>query len=274
MVSSSRCVSRAVILLFVCVVMMPVLSAGSRHQSLASESALQQFLDAVIEFRVEAKKEGLSSHEKSTGFEAMFDGEAERLKPFMPGILEKLGKKLAYRSPQRKRLDKLLLKRNPTDQEVSEAMKMVSVVSSERTPLCPLALMISRLGGDTPAKSVALLLGALPLPERSDDECIIRSLVNLGPGAYPEIIDRVLTENKKDRVQSGSLAIVLQTIGTEFPGTVGIEKVDEWEDEFPTSIRGQRKLIAAFRDWWSMHATEYNWNPTARRLEAKNGGHF
>jgi len=192
--------------------------------------------------------------------------EAEYLRPFLPGILEPLGYAMVRLSADEQELEKIDAKRDPSDEELRRMMEILDKPSGEDVPRCEIALLVGHLGRGAPDEAAGLLLDAVPLPDRVEDDCVARALMILGPSAYPFLARRLLVEKSKLKLYVGTLALVAAAQNTDFLETAGLGSDGE-VNTFPESRRGLRHLVRKWEKWWSEAGEKYTWNPDTALLE-------
>jgi hypothetical protein len=246
---------------------------GTSHPpgSPEGEAAIEEFVLKKRLFLEQRRQGGLSDEEWGTKYDDFLQSEAERLETLMPGILAPLGARLSYRSDSDRRLDELLRLKHPTAEELVEIQSLLQAETPQGYQhICSIAHLVGYLGRGAPKEAVDVLLASAPPPERSQDPCFIRALMTVGPTGYKPILERISSEKDRVRVYIGVMALVAQTIRTDFPVIAGLGKQDEWDESFPTSIRGLRRLAKKWEKWWSANEGKYSLDPETDVLVHRN----
>ncbi len=234
------------------------------------DKAVDEFVLKVNALLLERPPIESSTAEWETKYEHLITSEAERLRTLVPNILQVLGQRLGAKSDTDRRLDELLKLKHPTVEEALQIQSLLHEQLSESSPpRCAIMFLIGRLGKEAPKEAVNVLLATAPPPERSEDLCLIHSLMTLGPQGYMVINERLSTETDPLKVYFGVMALVAQTVRTDFPMSAGLGKEEDWDRSFPKSLRGLRRLTEKWKKWWTASEGRYTWNAETSLLEAK-----
>ena len=187
----------------------------------------------------------------------------------MPRILDSLAQTLAYRPEKDRRLEDLLKKDQPTTEEALEIQALLQQsTGGKRDSICGIAFLTGILGREAPNAAVRALLTASPPAERSTDDCMIGALMLIGPGGYQPLLEWISTEDDRMRLYIAVMALVSQTVNSDFPVKAGLGSMAEWDTTFPRSKRTLRRLATSWQMWWKENANRYVWNPKTQLLEA------
>jgi hypothetical protein len=235
-----------------------------------AEVAVSEFIVKEQDLWQHRRQGMLSDKDWDRDYTRLIEAEADRSKPLMPVVLKVIGGHLQYRSQNDRRLEELLKLSHPTIKEAMETQSLLKEKSKEkRIPRCGLAFLTGQLGRSSPKDAVDVLLNSVPAPERSEDMCLIRALMMMGPDAYEPILSRISSEADTDRLYVAVMALTVQASKTEFPMAAGIGRQADWDRSFPKTRRRLRALADKWKTWWSANETKYAWDPETSLLESK-----
>lgn len=133
---------------------------------------------------------------------------------------------------------------------------------------CKVATLLGVVGRKNEV-AAKYLISSVPMPERSEDICVVGGLVDMGPSAYDALVQCALNSGSRVRAYYCALALVAQTVETSFPEEIGLGSGTQWDQEFPTSRGGIRRVTREWKEWWQEHESELVWNPNTSKLEPK-----
>lgn len=132
---------------------------------------------------------------------------------------------------------------------------------------CTAAYALSFAGQDDPGRVVSLVTSAMPLKEHSEDICAAGAMIDLGPPAYPHVIECART--KTTNVAYWCM-IALLAQSEELPDAIeamGLTGADGEMQEPPTDRRRIRAVVERWAAWWEKRKDELRRNPETNLLE-------
>lgn len=235
-----------------------------------ADVAVDEFIVKYQALRQQRRQGMLSDEDWDRDYTRLMESEADRVKPLVPEAFKVIGGFLQHRSERDRRIEELLKESHATVQEAMELQSLVEERSKERkVPRCGLAFLTGYLGRSNPKGAVDVLLSSVPAPERSEDMCIMRALMTMGPSAYESILSRISSEADTGRLYVAVMALTAQASKTDFPVEAGIGPQEDWDHSFPKTRRRLRALAEKWKTWWSANETKYAWNAETSLLELK-----
>jgi len=238
--------------------------AHSQHDDL-----IRGFVQRLVEFDERVERSTVSRSEYNRRFDDFVRAEAEYLKPQLPRIIPSIGTWLSLRSDEEMELEHLIAESAKRGDQGEDVLRFMEghEGKTRSVPRCALASLIGHLGFFAPSVAVEVLFDAIPMPETSEDQCIVMSLRTMGPVAYDSLVEKVLAENARAKVYLGAAALISQARETEFAVTSGLGDPGDWDETFPRSKRKVRALVREWKRWWSEAKNDYSWDPTKTLLE-------
>lgn len=240
------------------------MTAQSNHDEL-----IRGFIDRVIDFNEHKTSSGTSEGESGQDFSALIRAEARALQPQVPEILDALGVWLGLRSKEELEIEDWAMKSLQEDSTGEELLRYIKSREGKTNsvPRCALTFLVSELGFSAPARAVDVLLDALPMPETSEDHCVLLGLRKLGPDAYESLVRRILAEDSLAPIYIGTVALLVQSIETDFVLIAGLGPVEVWEDNLPHSKRKLKALVRKWQTWWFGAESVYSWDSETSLLK-------